>query len=192
MSYFYFPPMKVLFKNIRTGKRQAKLLDLNSLTRKQLENDLDSKVKPALIKSHELIVANWKSDVSFASRKFITGNQIAVSIYPTGPDKKIWTFVDQGTRPHQIPAHGPVKAKAMKFQAGGKYQPKTLASPARTASGGGKVSGGTTVFAKTVKSFMHPGNKGRHFSEEIAEDIQPGFIKIIEGSFRIVSKQVEE
>lgn len=184
--------MKVLFKNIRSGKRRAKLLDLNSLTRKQLERDLDTKVKPALIKSHELIVANWESDVSFASRKYITGEQIAVSIYPTGQDKEIWTFVDQGTKPHQIPAHGPVKAKAMKFQGGGRYNPKTLASPARTVGGGGKVSGGVTVFAKSVKSFMHPGNKGRHFSVEIAEDIQPSFIKTIETSFKIISKEVEE
>lgn len=184
--------MKVLFKNIRTSSRRAKLLDLSSLTRRQLERDIDTKVKPALIKSHELIVANWESDVSFASKKYITGERIAVSVYPVGPDKEIWTFVDQGTRPHQIPAHGPVKAKAMKFQGGGKYSPKTLASPARTASGGGKVSGGVTVFAKSVKSFTHPGNKGRFFSKEIAEDIQPAFIKIIESSFRIVARQVEE
>lgn len=184
--------MKVLFKNIRKGNRQAKLLDLNSITRKQLERDIDTKVKPALVKSHELIVANWESDVGFASKKYITGDQIAVSVYPTGSDKEIWTFVDQGTKPHQIPAHGPVKAKAMKFQGGGKYNPKTLASPARTASGGGKVTGGVTVFTKSVKSFTHPGNKGRFFSEEIAEDIQPGFIKIIEGSFRVISKDVQE
>jgi len=184
--------MKVLFKNIRSGKRKAQLLDLNSITRKQVEKDLDTKVRPALIKSHELIVANWESEVSFAARKSITADQIAVSIYPTGADKEIWTFVDQGTKPHQIPAHGPVSAQAMKFQGGGKYQAKTLASPARTVSGGGKVSGGTTVFAKRVKAFTHPGNKGRFFSEEIAEDIQPDFIRIIEGSFRVISKQVEE
>jgi hypothetical protein len=184
--------MKVLFKNIRSGKRKAKLLDLNSLTRKQLERDLDNKVKPALVKSHELIVANWESDVSFASRKSITADEIAVTIYPTGPDKEIWTFVDQGTKPHQIPAHGPASAQVMKFQAGGTYHPKTLARPARTASGGGRVTGGTTVYAKRVKAFTHPGSQGRHFSEEIAEDIQPSFIKTIEGSFRVVSKEVEE
>ena len=184
--------MKVLFKNIRSGKRKAKLLDLNSITRKQLERDIDSKVKPALIKSHELVVANWQSDVGFASKKSITGDQIVVSVYPVGQDKEIWGYVDQGTKPHQIPAHGPVRAKALKFQAGGKYNPKTLASPARTVSGGGKVTGGTTVIVKSVKSFTHPGNKGRKFSEEIAEDIQPSFIKTIESSFRVISKQVEE
>jgi hypothetical protein len=184
--------MKVLFKNIRSRRRKAALQDLNSLTRKQLEKDIDDKVKPALIKRHKLIVANWKSDVDFASKKYITGDVIAVSIYPTGEDKEIWTFVDQGTKPHTIPAHGPVQAKAMKFQVGGKYNPKTLASPARTVGGGGKVTGGTTVYAKSVKSYTHPGNKGRHFSKEIAEDIQPSFIKTIETSFRTISRQVEE
>ena len=184
--------MKVLFKNIRSSSRKAKLLDLNSITHKQVEHALDAKVKPVLIKSHEMIVANWESDVSFASKKFISADVISVNIYPIGPDKKIWTFVDQGTKPHTIPGHGPVRAKAMRFQSGGKYQAKTLASPARTAGGGGKVTGGTTVFAKRVRSFTHPGNKGRHFSVEIAEDIQPSFQKIMESSFRIVAKQVEE
>jgi hypothetical protein len=184
--------VKVLFKNIRSGKRKAKILDLSSITRKQLEKDLDSKVKPALIKSHQLIVANWESDVDFAARKYITADQIAVSIYPTGPDKEIWIFVDQGTKPHQIPAHGPVTAKAMKFQAGGTYNAKTLASPARTVSGGGKVTGGTTVYAKRVKAYTHPGSEGRHFSEQIAEDIKPSYLRIIEGSFRVISKEVQE
>lgn len=184
--------MKVLFKNIRSGRRKAKLLDLNDITRKQLERDLDTKVKPTLIKSHELIVANWKSNIGFASRKYITADQIAVSIYPTGPDKEIWGYVDQGTRSHQIPAHGPVSAQAMKFQGGGTYQSKTLARPARTVSGGGKVSGGQTVFAKRVKAYTHPGSEGRHFSERIAEDIQPGFIRVTEGSFRVVSREVQE
>jgi hypothetical protein len=182
--------MKVLFKNIH--KRRAKLLDLSTIARRQLEADLDSKVKPALIKSHQLIVANWKSNVGFAAKKYITADQIAVSIYPVGPDKKIWIWVDQGTSSHQIPAHGPVAAKAMKFQAGGKYQAKTLARPARTVGGGGKVSGGTTVYATRVKAYTHPGTDAREFSKTIAEDSQPDFIKTIENSFRIIAKQVQE
>lgn len=184
--------MKVLFKNVRSNRRKAALLDLNSITRKQIEKDIDSKVKPALIKAHERIVANWKSNVGFSSSKFITAGQIVVSVFPTGPDKKIWIWVDGGTKPHQIPGHGPVKAKALKFQAGGKYQAKTLARPARTAGGGGVVTGGTTVFAKSVKTFTHPGNEGRHFSEEIAEDIQPSFKTTMENSFKQIAKQVEE
>lgn len=182
--------MKVLLKNI--SKRRPKLLDLSKLARHQLEQDLDSKVKPALIKSHKLIVANWKSNVGFASRSYITANQIAVSIYPIGSDKKVWIFVDQGTKAHEIPGFGPVSAQALKFQAGGKYQAKTLARPARTVGGGGRVTGGKTVFAKQVQTFTHPGSEGRYFSKRIAEDSQPGFIKTIENSFRIIAKQVEE
>ncbi len=184
--------MKVLLRNVRSNRRKAKLLDLNSITRKRLEQDLDQKVKPTLIKSHKLVTANWKSDVDFAARKYISADSISVGIYPTGADKEIWWYVDQGTPPHEIPGHGPVTASALKFQAGGKYQAKTLARPARTVGGGGKVAGGTTVFAKRVNTFTHPGSEGRHFSERIAEDIQPGFVRTIENSFRLIAKEVEE
>lgn len=184
--------MKVLLRNVRSNKRKAKLLDLNSITRKRLEQDLDHKVKPALIKSHQRIVADWESDVDFAARKFITTNSISVNIFPTGKDKKIWFYVDLGTKPHKIPGITPVNAQALKFQGGGKYQSKTLARPARTVSGGGKVTGGVTVYAKRTKDINHPGSEGRNFSGQIAEDEKPGFIRIIEGSFREVAQEVQE
>lgn len=176
---------KVLLRNIRSGKRKAALLDLESLARKQIEQTLDQKVKPALIKSHELIVANWSSDVGFQARKFITGDSISINVFPTGADKQIWIFVDQGTKPHTIRAKG---GGRLKFQAG-TYKPKTLANPARTASGGGTVSGGVTVFPKAVN---HPGTQARNFSETIAEDIRPSFIQEMEAAFRLVAKAVEE
>ena len=85
-----------------------------------------------------------------------------------------------------------VTGKAMVFQAGGKYTPKTLARPARTVGGGGKVTGGTKVIIQSRKAFTHPGNEPRNFTLQIAKDIKPGFKKEIENAFRRASRQVKE
>lgn len=144
---------------------------------------MDSQVKPALIKSHNLIVADWKNKPIFQARKFISAERIAVTVFPTGPAAEIYGYVDQGTRPHLItPKNGPF----LSFHTG--YSPKTLAKPARTVGGGG-TSSGPRVFAKVVH---HPGSEAREFSKTIAEDILPDFKNIIEKAFRNVARQVEE
>jgi len=174
---------KVLLRDVRSNKRQMALLDLNSIARKQIEQQMDRRVKPTLVKSHEAIVKNWKSDIGFKARKFISGDQIAISINATGRDKEIWRHVDQGTKPHVIL---PKNVPRLRFKTG--YKPKTLAKPARTVSGGG-VATGPTVYAKKVN---HPGSEAREFTKTIAEDIKPGFKKEIDNAFRQAARLVQE
>ena len=175
--------MPLLLRNIRAGKRRALLTDLNNIVRKELERALDNEVKPALVKSHEIIVAGWKNKPNFQTRKYIRPDKISMTVFPTGDNADIYTYVDQGTRPHII---RPVRAKMLRFRTG--YQPKTLARPARTVAGGGTTTG-PEVRALLVH---HPGSEAREFSRTIAEDIKPDFEKIIEQAFRRVSRQVEE
>ena len=184
--------MPLLFRNIRSGKRKALITDLDSIAKKAIEQALDSDVKPVLIKSHQIVVKDWEHQPKFQTRKDIKPDKISMTCFPTGSDAKIYIFVDKGTKPHTIPGFGPVKAKALRFQYGGKYIAKTEARPARTNPSGGKVVGGVTVFAKSVKDIQHPGSKAREFSETIAEDIKPDFKRIIENTFRKVSRQLEE
>lgn len=180
--------MKILFRNIRSGKRQAEIVKLNSITRKALEEVLDRQVKPTLLKSHKIIVADWEHKPDFGTKKYITAEQIAVSIFPIGENAKIWTFVDQGTKPHKIAAKN---APNLVFQWGGpgSYVSKTLARPARTVRGGGYVKNPTLQVRKAVN---HPGTQAREFTPEIAEDIKPDFQKTIENTFRAIARQVEE
>jgi hypothetical protein len=179
----FLPDMPLLFRNIRSGKRKALITDLDNIAKKAINEALDKDVKPALIKSHNLVVANWKHKPKFQTRKDIRPNKITMSVFPVGDNAEIYTFVDQGTRPHVIKAKN---APRLVFQTG--YKPKTLARPARTVSGGG-VATGPTVFAKQVQ---HPGSEAREFSETIAEDIKPDFKRTIENTFKQVSKQLEE
>lgn len=180
--------MKILFKNIRSGKRRAAITDLNSIARKEIERAMDTQVKPLLIKSHEIIVANWKNKPGFDSKKYIKPSEIAISVFPTGENAKIWGYVDQGTKPHDIE---PKRAKMLHFAWGGpgSYVSKTLARPARTVSSGGYVQNPVETFRKKVH---HPGTEPRNFSKEIASDIQPDFKKLIENAFRRTAAEVEE
>lgn len=175
--------MPVLFRNIRSGKRKIALEDLVSTVRKEIEDTIDTKVKPALIKSHELVVAKWEHKPKFSSRKYIKPDSIAVNIFATGDNAKIWGYVNDGTKPHVIRAKN---APLLKFRTG--YSPKTLAKPARTVPSGGTASG---PWVSKV-AVNHPGNEARNFTNEIAEDIKPDFKIEIENAFRRASNAMKE
>ncbi|MHC4710891.1 MAG: hypothetical protein ACYTA3_10880 [Planctomycetota bacterium] len=166
-------------------------MNIDSLARKEVEAALE-KTKKALVKSHEIIVQDWKSDVGFRAAKYIRKDRMWVTVFPVGADREIWFYVDLGTKPHDIPTPIlPKRAKALSFRAGGTYVPKTLAKPARTVSGGGKVTGGTKVVVAAVynkgQPIKHPGSEGRHFTKQIAEDIQPSFKREVENAFKRVA-----
>lgn len=177
--------MPLLLRNIRSGKRKALITDLNNIARKMLSDALDSQVKPLLIQSHEKVVESWKNQPDFQTRKYIKADSIGMTVFPTGEAKEIYTYVDQGTKPHLIV---PVHAKLLKFRTG--YQPKTLPNPARVViqPAGGKATG-PQVFAKLVH---HPGSEPREFSKAIAGDLQPDFSRVIENTFRAISRKLEE
>ncbi len=175
--------MPILLRNIRSKKRKAAITALDYLARKALEQALKDKVAPALVKSHNLVVADWKNKPEFQTRISVRPDKISMTVFPSGPNAGIYEIVDQGSPPHIIK---PVRAKLLVFRTG--YKSKTLARPARTVSGGGKATG-DVVFAKLVH---HPGSEAREFSKVIAKDIEPQFKTLIDTTFRKVSKQLEE
>ena len=178
---------RVYLRSVRADWRKAGLMQMDSIVRRHIENVLDQKVKPSLVKSHEKIVEDWKHKPGFAARRYIEPDRMRVAVFPTGEHKKIWFYVDKGTRPHQIPA---VTGKLMVFRAGGTYVPKTMAKPARTVSGGGYVKGGEKVFTTKRKAFTHPGSEGRNFTDTIARDLKPHFQRWIENAFRAAAREV--
>lgn len=176
---------RVLFRNVRAKRRRNPIEELNKVALAELGVAMDQ-TKTALVKSHEIVVADWDHQPGFAARKFITPELLSVTVFPTGEHKKIWIFVDRGTKPHEI---RPKRARKLKFPSG-KYVPKTLPRPARTVSGGGKTVGGDgPIFADVVK---HPGSEGRNFTKEIAEDIEPDFKRVTENAFRRINRRIQE
>jgi len=187
---------KAFLRSVRSGKRRAAIADLASISRKKIEDAMDRQVKPALVKSHEKVVEDWTSDVGFAAKKVIKPDQIVIYVFPTGKDKKVWWYVDRGTRPHKIRAKNAPRLAFMmstdsagNFVRGG-YVPKTLARPARTVVGGGYVKS-PKALARPIE-VDHPGSEGRGFTEQIANDIRPEFRRLIENAFREVARKVSE
>ncbi len=186
--------MRAFMQLIRSPTRKLALTELKDAVQREVRQAMNDKIKPALVKSHEKIVEDWKTQIGFAAKVVIRGNSIAVYIYPTGPNKMIWVYVDQGTRPHTITARrAPRLAFHMTSDESGNpirggYEPKTLARPARTVSGGGYVRP-PTVLVRPY-SVQHPGSEGRGFTRQIAREIEPFFHREIDNAFRRIARRM--
>lgn len=175
-------------RSIRGKKRKALFANLPSMASKEVRRTVNTKVKPPLVKAHEMVVADWKSDVKFRSRVTIKPDSIKIFIFPAGADKKIWTYVDKGTKPHIIKPKKPGYPLRFNWGGPGSYKPKTLPNPARTVYGGGKTTGPEF---RTMK-VKHPGSEARNFTKQIAKEMGPDIRREIENAFRRVARRTYE
>ncbi len=174
----------LLLRNIRSGKRAAMIVNTDKITARELKSELDP-IRKALILQFKKIVSNWKSDVDFSGRSIISGKGLAVNVFPTGNDKNIWDYVDQGTRSHTITA---VNSPTLKFQT--KYTAKTAAKPARVVvSGGAGKSSGDWVSPISV---IHPGIEAREFTKVIGDDSIDFFRRRVEAAFKRAQRQINK
>jgi len=185
---------KAFLRSIRAMKRKAAIADLYSIAREEIDKGLD-RVEKALVASHERVVKDWDSDVGFMAKRIVTPKKITVLIVPRGKDAEVWYYVDRGTKPHKIEAKSaPRLAFWMTTKDGkpvrGGYVPKTLAKPARTVAGGGYVQNPKALVRPVAVD--HPGNEGRHFTEQIAEDAKPDYKREMENAFRRAARRVAE
>ena len=91
----------------------------------------------------EKTTAGWKHEVTFSIDKSGDG-------YTIGTDDQIWTYQDEGTRPHVIL---PRRARVLRFEVGGDL-----------------------VFAHRVN---HPGTKARLFTKQLQKSWQRGVVPFI-------------
>jgi len=174
---------QLLLKNIRSDKKAALIVNTGAITKKELRAELDP-LKKALLHDFRKIVKGWKSDVDFNARTFINVGFIAINAFPIGEDKEKWVYVDEGTPPHIITS----KNKTLRFQS--EYSPKTLAKPARVATGSGAgESSGKWISAQSVN---HPGSTPRLFTVAISRDYKPFFRRRIEAAFKRVARKVNK
>lgn len=106
---------------------------------------------------------DWKSKPEFKITITDTRDRFSAVITPSGENADIFTFVDQGTRPHII---RPKRARTLVFRV---KEPKTK----RTVESGG------VVFATRVS---HPGTKPQGLFEQAIEKID--FKELVENSFK--------
>lgn len=121
--------------------------------RRALKQGLDTTARHVK-EQFERTTATWQHSVSFSIDSPSDHERII------GTDDDVYGYVDDGTRPHVIVAHGRVLTFGPGSQA--KTRPRVVGS----GSGGG---GGATIFRPRVS---HPGTEPREFSETIGEEAE--------------------
>lgn len=137
---------------------------------KQFEKDaidvLDWMVKETY-KDYKATVGTWKHHVSFYIKQAHWEDAYRVLTSGIATTDLIFIGVDQGTRRHDIPAR---RKKTLKYQK--HFRPKTV--PKRI----GSTAGGKYGPWRSPKKVTHPGTQPRRFTETIAANREPDFLKM--------------
>ncbi len=152
---------------------QVKLIKPKALNKKGMRLALLNAIRKqgtVIKKEFEKTTATWEKPVKFEQITSLRGPGPELLVFT---DNEIYGYVNDGTRPHPI---FPKKAKALRFQWGGKgsYTPKTAPRVIGSKAGG---SSGPIVHRPYVQ---HPGTEGRHFDEEIEKLMRPRFKRAME------------
>jgi len=142
--------------------------DWSKAAEKEVKRALQ-RTKTPVIKEFGKVVANWEHKPRFVGKV----NGYAIEVRPTGPNARIYRYVDEGTRPHPIAAKN---APTLRFRWGGpgSYVPKT--KPVGQFGGPGIVKGGSWRSPKEVR---HPGTEARHFAVIVGLEMAPVLAKAI-------------
>lgn len=125
-----------------------------------------------LLAEHEKVVRQWTHKPRFKAVRIRQRSIQTVRIEPTGINKKIWTYVDQGTRPHVIAAKN---VPLLKFRTG--YSART--APVARANVGTGTASGAWVQKAVVQ---HPGTDARKFSATFLDELDPPFEERIQAA----------
>ena len=167
----------IAFRTVRTRRAFVNA----PVVKRILGDALDNEVKPHFIKELEKFVANWEHKPEFAARKFITADSISVTVYPTGANKQIYTWVSGGTKgPYDItPKNGPFLWFVSRGRGTKSYIAKT--GPGAAWYGGPGISVGNL---RRVKAVSHPGIKPREFEKKVREQQKPWFAARMESAWK--------
>jgi hypothetical protein len=137
------------------------------------------RVGTGMRKDFERTVATWEHKPEFRESTHVTKNddEIAVEVWT---ENKIYGYVNDGTRPHDIWAGaytGKSNKKVLAFVPGG--VPKT--QPGRLDAGPGSPGTGAAVYTPHVR---HPGTEGRHYDRQIEREWDKKFKHEVEIAMR--------
>lgn len=161
------------------GSLRQRLLDTKAAARNEIAKELKG-IGRDLRKAHVDVVSDWRHKPDFVAKTDIGRGILSVNVFVRGQHKKIWRYVDEGTRPHVIM---PKKAGGrLIFRTG--YSPRTLPI-AQAHVGTGTATGGW----RTADMVNHPGTRAREFGNTIAEEYTPTFRRRIENAFRRAARR---
>lgn len=131
------------------------------------------------------VTEDWKHKPAFRRKMVVSSQRIVATVNAVGRHKKIFGYVDKGTRPHKIKA---TVDKLLVFRLG--YSPRTAppsgGNPPQGKIGTGKATGSFVSIAQV----QHPGNAPRKFAETFEQNMKPDFARRIGNAIRrAVSRQ---
>lgn len=159
-------------RTIRSGLRQ-RIVTFDKAFRRELQI-IARQTGRDLLNRHREVVKGWKLRPDFSLEVTVQPTRIQILVTPRGRNKKIFRFVNEGTKKHLIQA----KNKAyLKFQTG--HSPKTKPIAKYNVGNGGRTGGWVSK-----KQVNHPGTKARLFTQTFVEEALPELRKQTEKAFR--------
>jgi len=140
---------------------------------KEVEKTIDRTVKPELLTYFTRVTDLWEHQVAFQARKRVTDRGITLYVFPTGPNKDLWTWITKGTRKRDIV---PRTKPYLRFRLD--YKPRTRRG--YKYRGPGKAIGPWV----TVKKVKDHEIKAREFEKHIKRFYTPKFRKHMENALR--------
>jgi hypothetical protein len=126
------------------------------------------------------VVNDWTHRPDFEAKTTMQPHALTLNMKVRGQHKKIWGYVNDGTRPHIIMPKKP--GGRLVFQLG--YSPRTTPT-AQAHVGTGQASGGW----RKAQMVFHPGTEPRDFTITILDDFKPEFRRRIENAFRRATRR---
>lgn len=159
-------------RTIRSSLRQ-RMVALDKNFRRELQV-VARQTGRDLLNRHREVVKGWKLRPDFSLEVTVQPTRIQILVTPRGRNKKIFRYVNEGTKAHIIQQ----KNKAyLKFQTG--HSPKTKPIAKYNVGNGGRTGGWVSK-----KQVNHPGTKRRDFTKTFVEEALPELRKQTENAFR--------
>lgn len=163
----------------RVGSLRQKLIDYKAAAKNEVAKEMIL-IGKDLRRIHKDVVDDWEHKPEFVASTQFEAQKINVDVKARGQYKKIWRYVDEGTKPHVILPRK--EGGRLIFRTG--YSPRTL--PVAQAHVGTGIASGNFV---SVQQVNHPGTEARDFGKQIAEDYKPEFRRRIENAFRRAARR---
>ena len=172
-------PIEVLVTSLRTKWR---FTDFWPEIEREIEKTLKGPVKTETTGMLGAVVADWKNTQQWRSQYSKIANGVELATYAAGPNRSIWQYVNEGTRPHKIPKSPRPAGDPLKFRIG--YAPKT--GTGGRFGGPGKATGGW----RSARQVDHPGNAPRNFTGTIHEKYRTTYSRHIKRAVDRATKRV--
>ncbi|MBZ0281029.1 MAG: hypothetical protein K8L97_09825 [Anaerolineae bacterium] len=164
-------------RRVRSSLRQQ-MIAFDQHFRRELRQEAEA-VGAELLEKHRAVVRTWKHKPDFRLVVRVFPTAIVVTVTPRGQHKRLFRWVDKGTKPHIIVAR---RKPYLRFQRG--HQAKTKPIARYNVGNGGRT--GPWVSKKQVN---HPGTKPRLFTKTFSDAIKPILSQRIERAFRRARKK---